>query len=196
MSACGRFRELRPRDYCFRGQRGCSAALTGGRHCANSAGSSIGWPSRSVHRRTLKGGIHLLRSQAPLRAGSWNWAVECGSGSRGERESGASVIEHEDGSSKACRSGTAEPCGRRGGGWPDEDRAVRVGQPDGWGRSGDEEGRLWCTERRRPAAPREPGVWRRKRLGRCHRWRCDSARRGAKPYPTTLKSRARPTLVR
>ena len=30
-------------------------------------GSSIGWPSRSVRRRTLKGGIHLLRSQAPLR---------------------------------------------------------------------------------------------------------------------------------
>ena len=88
MSACGRFRELRPRDYCFRGQRGCSAALTGGRHCANSAGSSIGWPSRSVHRRTLKGGIHLLRSQAPLRAVSWNWAVECGSGSR-ERERAA-----------------------------------------------------------------------------------------------------------
>ena len=50
--------------------------------------ASIGWPSRSVHRRTLKGGIHLLRSQAPLRAVSWNWAVECGSGSR-ERERAA-----------------------------------------------------------------------------------------------------------
>ena len=88
LSACGRFRELRPRDYCFRGQRGCPAARTGARHCANSAWSSIGWPSRSVHRHTLKGGIHLLRSQAPLRAVSWNWAVECGSGSR-ERERAA-----------------------------------------------------------------------------------------------------------
>ena len=35
---CVCVRELRPRDYCFRGQRGCSAARTGGRHCANSAG--------------------------------------------------------------------------------------------------------------------------------------------------------------
>ena len=69
----------------FEGREGAPLLAQAADTAQTVPGSSIGWPSRSVRRRTLKGGIHLLRSQAPLRAVSWNWAVECGSGSRESR---------------------------------------------------------------------------------------------------------------
>ena len=134
MSACGWFRELRPHDYCFQGQRGCSAAPTGVRQTARSSEQClvlpVGLSSRSVHHHTLKGGIHLLRSQAPWRAVSWNWAVECGSGSRG-RESRSPAI----GASRALRAsrrmggGGQSPESKSGSGWGRGRGSSMLGRP-------------------------------------------------------------------